>query len=762
MKKLLLASFLFLSLSALAQSPTFYLSNSLRFVDGNNDTIPYPFIGGFVAPQFSEIDMNMDGVKDLFVFDRSGHKRMTFLNEGTSGQSSYIYAPQYEHLFPELRNWVLLRDYNCDGKEDIFTGSSQSGFTVYKNVSNTDSLLFEHIVYDLVDTTGGNMYNLILDVPAIDDIDGDGDLDICAFGVLGGYVQYYRNERVEKGLDCDELNFNFIDFCWGSFVEAGLTNEIFLGDNCFGLKFYKNMVHSGSTILTLDADEDGDMDMIIGDVDYPDFKFLINGRVETSWPYDTVTSFSTGYPGNGHGVYIDKFPAGFYLDVNNDGVKDLVASSNEASSASNLGQNWWYKNKGKNNKPDFEFQDSGFLQNKTIDFGSQTAPAFLDIDGDGDLDLLLVNRGNYRDTKNANDRIALYTNIGTANKAIFKLTNTDYLNLKDDSITGMIPTFADLNDDGKPDMIVGMLNGRLRYYTNTGTNNSPAFTLVTDTLGSIDAGTFSAPFMYDVDGDGVLDMLIGSSTGMIRYHKNMGTKTAPYFLSTPTVDTVGKINVSDFFYNYTDFDLQGNPTDSTKTFEYEGHSAPVIADLNKDGNDEILIGSKGGKIFIFPFDKNNLRDSFPSLTEYFIQPNKSGGIADFGGKTTLALMDASGDGHLDVFVGNSRGGLHYLSSEYVPLDTLTSSSVVLPAMHVSLFPNPSQGWINLKQDQPVFADIQIEVIDVLGRTVQLTDWNPATESVRQLNLSGLQNGAYFIVLRQAGYKTETFRISLVK
>lgn len=766
MKKFLyVLSFLFVSSGLTAQSsgPGFYLSNKLRFLDANNDTIPFPFIGGFIAPQFSEIDLNNDGVKDLFVFDRSGNKKMTFLNEGKAGQVSYIYAPKYEFYFPNLGSWVLLRDYNCDGKEDIFTGSQQSGFTVYKNTGTADSLSFVHVVWDLLDTTGGNMYNLNLDMPAIDDIDGDGDLDILAFGVLGGYVQYYRNERVEKGLPCETLNFNFVDFCWGSFVEAGFTNEIILGDNCFGLKFYKNQLHSGSTVLTFDADEDGDKDMLIGDVDYPDFKFLKNGRVETSWPWDTVTAFNNNYPLNTKGVYIDKFPAGFYLDVNNDGIKDLIASSNEANTSSNLHQNWWYKNNRKTNNPNFSFQDSGFLQNMTLDFGSQTSPALFDIDGDGDLDLILANRGNYRETLNGKDRLALFENVGTSSKALFKLITDDYLGFSQKNLAGLNPTFADLNGDGLNDLVFGLLNGRIHYYQNSGTASVPAFTLVTDTLGSIDVGSLAAPHFYDMDGDSVLDLVLGASTGFIQYHKNHGTKTQPYFLSAPTVDSVGKIWAADYFYNYNNFDSVGNPIDSVKTFEYEGHSTPWIADLDNDGNPEILTGSKGGTIQIYPLDKNNLSDSFLRLNDYFIQPqNQSGGVVDLGGRTALALMDADGDGRLDILVGNSRGGLHYLSSVFSDEDTLNSLPGISPALGLSAYPNPTSHVVNLRLEQNLPLELDIQVIDVLGRTLQTGTWNPASEPLKQLDLAQAGNGTYFVIVSHPEYRTTTLRVSVVR
>ena len=74
--------------------------------------------GGMNFCQYSDIDLDLDGTKDLVVFDRSGDKLMTFINNGTS--TNYTHAPEYEGKFPLISDWVLLEDYNCDGKEDIF------------------------------------------------------------------------------------------------------------------------------------------------------------------------------------------------------------------------------------------------------------------------------------------------------------------------------------------------------------------------------------------------------------------------------------------------------------------------------------------------------------------------------------------------------------------------------------------------------------------------------------------------------------------
>src|SRR5687767_8748421 len=116
----------------------------------------YAWVGGLDYAQFSNIDLNFDGTEDLFVFDRTNNKVLTFIQNGTPGTPDWLYAPVYESKFPEYKNsyneyedeqflfnWVLLVDYNCDGKKDIFAARS-GGIKVFTNTGNiTDGLSFE-------------------------------------------------------------------------------------------------------------------------------------------------------------------------------------------------------------------------------------------------------------------------------------------------------------------------------------------------------------------------------------------------------------------------------------------------------------------------------------------------------------------------------------------------------------------------------------------------------------------------------------------
>ena len=121
-----------------------------------------------------------------------------------------------EVLFLKLHDWMLLADYNCDGKNDIYTYSS-GGMAIYENTSTTNlSFSFSHFIG--LSITGSNNLNIYIspvDIPAIADIDYDGDLDILTFSILGGFVEYHKNMAMELTGNCDTVAFELSESCWG-------------------------------------------------------------------------------------------------------------------------------------------------------------------------------------------------------------------------------------------------------------------------------------------------------------------------------------------------------------------------------------------------------------------------------------------------------------------------------------------------------------------------------------------------------------------
>src|ERR1700674_2720040 len=80
--------------SAIAQ-PYFTRVDTVPVTE-NSNTLRFPWEGGLNFCQFSAIDLNQDGIKDLFVFDRTANKVNCFINKGTANKVDYVHAPIYQ------------------------------------------------------------------------------------------------------------------------------------------------------------------------------------------------------------------------------------------------------------------------------------------------------------------------------------------------------------------------------------------------------------------------------------------------------------------------------------------------------------------------------------------------------------------------------------------------------------------------------------------------------------------------------------------
>jgi len=207
----LLLCCLCLPVGFLLHAQTIQLTPAYPAVRTANGSLELAWLGGLNTPQPQTVDLDGDGTDDLYIFDKAGEIHLGL--RGLGGDN-YDEAPELVAHFPEeIREWVLIRDYNLDDVPDIFTYSTiVDGISVYQGSRRPDGLL----EFDLVDF--GNplpqlyfpfegrpspIFVSSIDYPAIDDIDFDGDLDILTFSVGGGYVEYYRNMGVERGFGAD-------------------------------------------------------------------------------------------------------------------------------------------------------------------------------------------------------------------------------------------------------------------------------------------------------------------------------------------------------------------------------------------------------------------------------------------------------------------------------------------------------------------------------------------------------------------------------
>lgn len=687
-------------------------------------SLKYPFAGGLNNPQPNQADLNGDGQDDLYLLDRTGNVHLVYLRSG----GEYVYSPGFAQYFPEgAADWVILRDFNGDGVVDLFTQSQRmeaiQGVAVFTGRFENGHIAFDRLplahpknIIPFTPPTGSptQLYISNVDYPAIDDMDCDGDLDILTFNPSGGFIELYANQSVEQGYGLDSLRFVREENCWGGIFENSIEQEVGLADapgECFdGLGGTLEERHPGSTLLTFDADNDGDKELILGDVSYPTLNFLHNGGdCDEAW----INEQEVGFPAAGVPVDLPLFPTPFLADANLDGLPDLLAAPNSVNISEDREVLWVYENTGTQQIPAFTFSQRDFLVEDMIDLGTGASPAFVDYNADGLLDLVVGNIGAYQPAGEKDTRLYLFENTGTATAPAFELVDDDYLGLSAFSTyTHFAPAFGDLDSDGDLDIVVGEVLGKLFYAENTaGPGNTLSFGPWQYNYMGIDVGSTSVPAIADLDRDGLPDLIIGERTGNINFFRNTGTPQEPAF--NPDTEAPGNI-------------LALGNINAAVPGSITGYSAPTVLDQN--GSYLLLVGTEAGQIEAYNQIEGNIGGSFN------LDAERMGGLRP-GIKSRAAIADLDGDGLLEMLVGNERGGLMAYHTD-VPVGSPTGISGHRSAQ-LEVYPMPAAEQVTVVL--PETADAK-----VYNLTGQLM-WSgqlPAGEQV--LNLSAWPVGVYWL------------------
>lgn len=481
----------------------------------------------FSAPAFGDLDS--DGDYDLIlgsIGDKAEYfENVTSLLPSTFRKdSSLLFSIYAGGLQFTNADYPSLADLDNDADLDLVIGG-YNGLLYYKNVGDTLLALWEK-----VDSVFASSVNLQIGSDArqaFADLDNDGDLDLLVGigeSLLGGPTPgltfgfrnignptnpvFTRDDNLVVGIPDVGLN------SYPALADLDNDNDydLLIGRDLSSLVYYKNTGTPGSPVWTrdfttfsgvettnywkdptfCDLDLDGDFDLIYG-TDDGDLYFYQNDGTITNSQFQYNAAYFPVIKVSGSSTVS-------FADFDNDGDYDLL-------SGSTLDKLQYLKNDGTSNKPKFVKTAAPF---SSLNPGFRCSPVFVDIDKDNDFDIV---------SGADNGMIYCYINNGPT----FSV-NTTYFGSIDVGYASA-PAFADIDGDMDEDILIGAETGaNYVYLERVGSAFSPP---VSNPFSTITFPNYTRPSFADIDNDGDFDLILGRSFGEVICYQNIGSSQNP-------------------------------------------------------------------------------------------------------------------------------------------------------------------------------------------------------------------------------------------
>ncbi|MDZ4673553.1 MAG: VCBS repeat-containing protein [Gemmatimonadota bacterium] len=559
--------------------------------DSTDTLLELAFLGGLNHPRPQLVDLDGDGQLDLVIQEYNGRMLHLRRNGRTADGLPRFELVNWRLGGVDIGEWSRFADLDGDGRADLLAEQPFSYLKLFKNVGTAGRFAFQTVTDSLRDTSGGALFSDRQNIPQLVDIDCNDRPDLM-IGRISGHILHYEVEDRKAAVPVFRLvtpEFQGLEIVTGN-----------------------GSLHGANTMAFIDFDSDGDLDLFWGDFFEAGLLLFENvGSCTQPQLRREGVRFPLRTP-----LVTSGYNAPAFGDLMGQGRSDLIVGV--------LGGAYDPIKTSIDNLHFLEATAGGEYQHRTshllpmIDVGNESIPSLVDLDADGDLDLLVANK--IEPGVRSTSRIYWFENTGTPTAPQFVLRGALPLEGK----YHFAPAFGDLDGDGTLDMLLGSFGASVARYTVTRDPGGPRFTLVDSAFITISRGSNTTPALGDLDGDGLLDLLIGEASGAFNFYRNIGTRTAPVFSlvsdewlgqrvgrrSSPHLVDIDGDGVLDLLVGTDDEGLRllrntGSATAPTFVLDPRfapavyPQSSPAAADLDGDGRPELIVGNRSGGLLYF-------------------------------------------------------------------------------------------------------------------------------------------------------------------